>query len=42
MEYSVLRPDNCDEVLEIAMRKINEEKLPYTLIVEKGLFDERH
>ena len=41
MEYSVLRPDNCDEVLEIAMRKINEEKLPYTLLVEKGLFDER-
>ncbi len=42
MEYSVLRPENCDEVLEIAMRKINEEKLPYTLLVEKGLFDERH
>ncbi len=42
MEYSVLKPENCDEVLEIAMRKINEEKLPYTLLVEKGLFDERH
>jgi sulfopyruvate decarboxylase subunit alpha len=42
MEYSVLRPENCDEVLDIAMRKINEEKLPYTLLVEKGLFDERH
>ena len=42
MDYSVLKQENCDQVLEIAMRKINEEKLPYTLLVEKGLFDERH
>jgi sulfopyruvate decarboxylase subunit alpha len=42
MGYSVLKPENLDQVLEIAMRKINEEKLPYTLIAEKGLFDERH
>jgi sulfopyruvate decarboxylase subunit alpha len=41
MDYSILKPENCDQVLEIAMRKINEEKLPYTLLVEKGLFDER-
>ena len=39
---SVLKPENLDQVLEIAMRKINEEKVPYTLIAEKGLFDERH
>jgi sulfopyruvate decarboxylase subunit alpha len=42
MDYSILRPENCDEVLATAMRKIHDEKLPYTLIVEKGLFDERH
>ncbi len=42
MAYSVLKPENIDQILETAMRKINEEKLPYTLIVEKGLFDERH
>jgi sulfopyruvate decarboxylase alpha subunit len=42
MDYSVLKSENCDQVLETAMRKINEEKLPYTLLIEKGLFDERH
>ncbi len=42
MDYAVLKPDNCDQVITTAMRKINEEKLPYTLIVEKGLFDEGH
>jgi sulfopyruvate decarboxylase subunit alpha len=41
MDYSVLNPENCDQVMEIAMRKINDEKLPYTLLIEKGLFDER-
>jgi len=42
MEYSLLNKDNCDEVLRKAKNKICEEKLPYTLIIEKGLFDERH
>ena len=42
IEYSLLNEDNCDEVLRKAKNKICEEKLPYTLIVEKGLFDERH
>ena len=42
MDYSVLKPENIDQVLKIAMQKINEEKVPYTLIAEKGLFDERH
>ncbi|MAR70196.1 MAG: sulfopyruvate decarboxylase subunit alpha [Nitrospina sp.] len=42
MEYSLLNEDNCEEVLRKAKNKICEEKLPYTLIVEKGLFDERH
>ena len=42
MEYSLLNEDNCEEVLRKAKNKIWEEKLPYTLIVENGLFDERH
>ena len=42
MEYSLLNKENCEEVLKKAKKKIYEEKLPYTLIVEKGLFDERH
>jgi sulfopyruvate decarboxylase alpha subunit len=42
MEYSILSEENCDEVLKKAKHKICDEKLPYTLIVEKGLFDERH
>lgn len=42
MEYSILSEENCDEVLKKAKQKICVEKLPYTLIVEKGLFDERH
>ena len=42
MEYSILSAENCEEVLKKAKQKIYFEKLPYTLIVEKGLFDERH
>jgi len=42
MEYSLLNEDNCEEILRKAKNKICGEKLPYTLIVEKGLFDERH
>ena len=42
MEYSVLSEENCEKVLKKAKHKICDEKLPYTLIVEKGLFDERH
>ena len=42
MDYSLINEDNCDSVLQKAKKKIGEEKLPYTLIVEKGLFDERH
>ena len=42
MEYSVLSEENCEKVLKKAKQKIYDDKLPYTLIVEKGLFDERH
>lgn len=42
MEYAVLDENNSDEVLATALKKINEEKIPFTLLVKKGLFDERH
>jgi sulfopyruvate decarboxylase subunit alpha len=42
MEYSILSEENWEEVLKKAEQKIYNEKLPYTLIIEKGLFDERH
>ena len=42
MAFSVLSEKNCEEVLKKAKQKTFKEKLPYTLIVEKGLFDERH
>lgn len=42
MEYSVLDENNADQVLAKAVKKINGEKVPYTLLVKKGLFDERH
>jgi sulfopyruvate decarboxylase TPP-binding subunit len=42
MEYAVLDEDNSDQVLTTALKKIKGERLPYTLLVKKGLFDERH
>ena len=42
MEYSVLDENNADQVLSTALEKINNEKVPYTLLVKKGLLDERH
>ena len=42
MEFSILSEENCEEALKKAKQKTCEEKLPYILIVEKGLFDERH
>ena len=42
MEFSILNEENCEEALKKAKQKTCKEKLPYTLIVEKGLFDERH
>ncbi len=41
MDYAVITPENHRDVLERAVRKINEE-LPFTLLVKKGIFDERH
>ncbi|NIQ03046.1 MAG: sulfopyruvate decarboxylase subunit alpha [Nitrospinaceae bacterium] len=42
MDYAVLAEDNTDSVLATALRKIKEEQVPFTLLVKKGLFDERH
>jgi len=42
MEYAVLDENNADQVLATALKKINNEKVPFTLLVKKGLFDERH
>ena len=41
MDYSVLTQENCEEVLSKAFSCIKKE-LPYTLLVKKGLFDEKH
>ena len=40
MDYAILSPDNHEEVLERAVQKIKEE-LPFTLLIKKGIFDER-
>ena len=42
MEYAVLEENNLDQVLNTALKKIKDEKIPYTLLVKKGMFDERH
>lgn len=42
MDYAVLTNENHESVLKKAFRKINDEELPFTLLVKKGLFDERH
>lgn len=41
MEYAVLSDENCEEVLSRA-RTVIGEGLPFTLLVKKGQFDERH
>ncbi len=42
MEHSVLEENNLQQVLDAALKKIRNEKVPYTLLVKKGMFDERH
>lgn len=41
MDYAILTQENHEEVLERAELKLKEE-LPFTLLVKKGIFDERH
>jgi len=40
MEYAVITPQNHEDVLRQAIGKIK-EGLPFTLLVKKGIFDER-
>ncbi len=42
MDHAVMEADNVDAVLESALQKIKNERMPFTLLVKKGLFDERH
>ena len=42
MKHAVLEEDNLDQALTDAVKTIKEEQVPYTLLVKKGLFDERH
>ena len=41
MDYAVITPQNHEEVLRQAIEKIN-TGFPFTLLVKKGIFDERH
>jgi sulfopyruvate decarboxylase subunit alpha len=41
MEFDILTEENQDQLLDQAMVTIK-QGLPYTLLVKKGLFDERH
>ena len=42
MKHGVLDPNNAEELLARALQTIKEEQMPFTLLVKKGLFDERH
>jgi len=42
MVHSVLDEAQFESQLEQALQTIRKEKLPYTLLVKKGIFDERH
>lgn len=42
MKHAVLEEDHLDQTLADAVKTIKEEQVPYTLLVKKGLFDERH
>ena len=42
MDHAVLTEDNADTMLAQAVDQIKNKKLPYTILVKKGLFDERH
>jgi sulfopyruvate decarboxylase alpha subunit len=41
MEYAILTEENQEAVLETAVKTIRQE-LPFTLLIKKGLFDEKH
>jgi len=41
MDYAIVTEQNIEDVLQQALLKIK-EGLPLTLLVKKGIFDERH
>ena len=42
MQYAVLDENNSGAVLADAVKVIRQERVPFTLLVKKGVFDERH
>lgn len=42
LSYAILTQDNEQEVMQSALEKIKVEELPFTLLIKKGTFDERH
>ena len=40
--YSLLTSENLDDAMKKANHKIKEEKIPFTLLVQKGILDEGH
>lgn len=42
MPFEVLELDHVGQAMANAKKVIQQDKIPYTLLVKKGLFDERH
>lgn len=42
LQYAILTEENVDDILADACRVIKEDNLPFTILVKKGMFDERH
>ena len=42
MEYGVIDDTNTDDLLAQAMDTLEKKQAPFTLLVKKGMFDERH
>ncbi len=42
LKYAVLSEENLDQTLANACRTIKDEKVPFTILVKKGMFNERH
>lgn len=42
MEYAVLEEGNAEDLLARAVDTIEKKQAPFTLLVKKGMFDERH
>ncbi|MFQ5672029.1 MAG: sulfopyruvate decarboxylase subunit alpha [Nitrospinales bacterium] len=42
MAHAVLTADNEEDVMRAALETIKDKELPFTLLIKKGTFDERH